>query len=227
MVSPEIADYIKKSRASGVSDAQIKQSLLQSGWNEIQVNEAFGVPTPPSNAPIPPPAAPATGGFNANSFFDKKTKDTVIWSAVGYLVSGLIVAVATSIAASVFLNRITFYGQSFYVGSGFHLNIFNTVVSSLIYGAIFGMVIAKFYPQLQRYSQQYFKGFFNSLYKIIFYPSLLGGVLGLIFSGVISSLFGAFAVQFMIYMVIVIVASIVGSYIYAKLMVSKVGQYYR
>ena len=39
-----IQNYINQARASGQPDEQIKQALLQSGWSQAQINEAFGVP---------------------------------------------------------------------------------------------------------------------------------------------------------------------------------------
>jgi hypothetical protein len=66
MINQEVSDYIKKSRKNNISDGQIKSALVQNGWSEQMVNEAFGknpipvpvspqVPTPPSyteNKPV-------------------------------------------------------------------------------------------------------------------------------------------------------------------------------
>ena len=55
-MNQQLDDYIKQARASGQSDAQIMTSLLQSGWNQAQVNEAFGIPLQqvPQSQYVPP-----------------------------------------------------------------------------------------------------------------------------------------------------------------------------
>ena len=50
-----LQNYITQARASNQTDAQIMQSLLQSGWSQTQINEAFGIPNPQPNTPPPPP----------------------------------------------------------------------------------------------------------------------------------------------------------------------------
>lgn len=41
MVSPEILDYVKKELARGVSESQLRQVLMEHGWPEFEINEAF------------------------------------------------------------------------------------------------------------------------------------------------------------------------------------------
>ncbi len=41
MITPELQDYISKSRASGMSDAQIRQALLAQGWPENNIAEVL------------------------------------------------------------------------------------------------------------------------------------------------------------------------------------------
>ena len=40
-----LQNYIAQARALGQTDVQIMTSLLQSGWSQTQVNEAFGIPS--------------------------------------------------------------------------------------------------------------------------------------------------------------------------------------
>lgn len=40
-MDPNLSDYISKARASGMSDEQIKQSLIQSGWQSQQIDQYF------------------------------------------------------------------------------------------------------------------------------------------------------------------------------------------
>ena len=54
-MNQQLDDYIKKARSSGQTDAQIMQALLQSGWSQAQVNEAFGISNPQANATPPAP----------------------------------------------------------------------------------------------------------------------------------------------------------------------------
>ncbi len=43
MITPELENYIKQSRAQGIADAQIRQNLTSGGgWSESDLNEAFG-----------------------------------------------------------------------------------------------------------------------------------------------------------------------------------------
>jgi len=42
-MSPELLDYINQARQSGMSDEQIKQTLLSSGWSEQDIKAAIGV----------------------------------------------------------------------------------------------------------------------------------------------------------------------------------------
>lgn len=43
-MDPRIESYINQARASGKTDEQIKQALLQIGWSQTQINEIFGAP---------------------------------------------------------------------------------------------------------------------------------------------------------------------------------------
>ncbi|HEX9502722.1 MAG TPA: hypothetical protein VF974_00150 [Patescibacteria group bacterium] len=60
MVTPELQAYISQSRASGISDSEIRQTLLSQGWNQPDVDSALGsgssqsaaVPSPNSGAPV-------------------------------------------------------------------------------------------------------------------------------------------------------------------------------
>jgi hypothetical protein len=60
MINPQLLDYVRAQRASGLSKEAITQALAQGGWTAQDVSEAFmaidGVQTPPP----PPPPAPAS-----------------------------------------------------------------------------------------------------------------------------------------------------------------------
>lgn len=42
MPNQQLLDYIQKAKEAGQTDWQITQSLLQIGWSQEQINEAFG-----------------------------------------------------------------------------------------------------------------------------------------------------------------------------------------
>lgn len=44
MITPELSNYIKKAKAAGMSDEQIKNALLEIGWTESDINEELGFP---------------------------------------------------------------------------------------------------------------------------------------------------------------------------------------
>lgn len=50
MTNQQIDDYVKQSRQAGISDAEIKQKLQESGWDNNAVSEAFkdSISTPTS-----------------------------------------------------------------------------------------------------------------------------------------------------------------------------------
>ena len=218
MSNQEIVNYIGQSRMKGIPDAQIRQSLAQSGWSQDQINEAFGVPRTGNTAPVPPAPTPAIAGMATGTFFDQKTKEVVMWSVIGYFARSIISTIGGIIIAQMFYSR---YGYNFNIGS--------MVISSIIYGGIFGVILAKFYGKVQEINRRYFGGWFNSLYRLIFYPSLIGGILALLFAGGLSfSLFGNTALGGYLFMstALSVIAAIIGSFIYAKIMVSKVGRYF-
>ncbi len=41
-MNPQLVEYIKQSRATGLNDEQIKQALLSAGWGENEVNQCLG-----------------------------------------------------------------------------------------------------------------------------------------------------------------------------------------
>ncbi|MFZ2149957.1 MAG: hypothetical protein WAV15_02250 [Minisyncoccia bacterium] len=56
MITPELQNYIAQSRAKGMLDTDIRQSLLSSGWNPADLDQALSGQTPTLNS-----AGPATG----------------------------------------------------------------------------------------------------------------------------------------------------------------------
>lgn len=54
MLTPEIQQYVKQQRAAGVSDAQIRQALASQGWQQTDLDQAFGIAPTGSAVPQTP-----------------------------------------------------------------------------------------------------------------------------------------------------------------------------
>ncbi len=58
MINQQILDYIKQQLQQGIGREQIKSSLMSNGWQESDINEAFGTisnnPVPSPHSPVPP-----------------------------------------------------------------------------------------------------------------------------------------------------------------------------
>jgi hypothetical protein len=237
-MNQELDNYIKQARASGQTDDQIKQALVKSGWNQVQINEAFGIPNPPVvSAPVAPSAVPPPPAGAANNsmgdFLDQKTKETMIWSMIGYGARGVIVAVAGAIALRMAMpSYFSVYGTPVYYGPGFNIgSIIVTIIWSIIIGAIIGVVLAKLYSQIQQINRSFFGGWLNTLFKLLFYPVVIASLLATFLTGGFSSFFGSafgstFGSYLFMYFLVIIVADLVGAFVYAKIMAIKVGQYY-
>lgn len=70
MAESELLEYIKRTRASGFSDVQIRQALFGAGWTNVEIQDAFiavaneghaVATTPPERNPLP--SLPTTPGF--------------------------------------------------------------------------------------------------------------------------------------------------------------------
>lgn len=58
MITNDLIQFVRSSRAQGLNDEVIKERLRASGWPESDIQEALGGPTPPppsSQLPSPPP----------------------------------------------------------------------------------------------------------------------------------------------------------------------------
>ena len=54
MSNQQVDDYIKQSRQAGVSDSEIKRKLLESGWGNDIVSQAFMNPVSNPNVAVKP-----------------------------------------------------------------------------------------------------------------------------------------------------------------------------
>ncbi|HEY4505022.1 MAG TPA: hypothetical protein VJI73_04605 [Candidatus Paceibacterota bacterium] len=206
-MNPQLEVYIQQSRGAGKSDEEIKQSLLDNGWSQEQIGEAF--PGPASGQPVPPPLSPSP--ISSSDFFDQKTKDTMQWYVIGSLIPFAIEGLA--------------------LGIFFRLWIWSDIFYHLFGYAIGAIIIAKLYPFFIDISRKYLGNFFNSLFKIIFYPVIIGAVLSAVTGGGFSSWIGTsfgfgLGGYFFTLSIVSIVANVLGGLIFAKFVVSKIGHYY-
>lgn len=142
MVSQDLLDYISAQTKIGVSEVNIRQTLISKGWNPADVDLAFGGRTPLSQNPTPQPASLMSreeastlvkkmGKFKASwALFSqslnllKKDKEVVLFpvlSSVILMIVGIIVCVAAWVTGlvetqggeSVVTNMPVFYGVVF------------------------------------------------------------------------------------------------------------------
>ncbi|MCX6724123.1 MAG: hypothetical protein NT155_03085 [Candidatus Staskawiczbacteria bacterium] len=230
----QIQKYIEQARASGQKDEQIKQTLLQSGWNQAQINEAFGIPNPPSNVVSPPPPPPTRGqSFNPESLTkDPKLITTVktfaIYAPVLSVVS-FVVGVVTS-----------GFRYSFYLGMFSVPALIMAIISGVIGGAIGGIIFFFIYDPVHSWVKRtpFLAKYIHNMFELFWIPSLVFsiiggafGLLGLLSLGAVSvgimggygavSVGGAF-----IGVIISLAANLVVYYFYAKMISAKLESMY-
>lgn len=227
-MNSQIDAYIKQAKASGQTDEQIKKSLLQSGWSQEQVNEAFGVPNPQGNV-TPPPPPPPQFKLPQNDYtkFDEKTIATIKASAIWNGVAGIITSLAGTLAVYYFTKNL--YGGILgnYLGKSLAPKMINMgllisdVIWAVIWGAVAGWVISKFYPVFVGWQQKYLGNKLNSFFKLLFWPYVVGIVAEMVLSGALSTISSRFNI-----FIVVALADLVAVFIYAKMMDKAVGKYY-
>lgn len=230
MVNQALVDFIRQN-AQRYSIDQLKQTAIQQGYSSADVEEAANfvtAPTPPIGAQMPIPPSPQRSSSDLFNI-DQQTKETMTASAVGLVIAQLIL----------------FFGD-FLIGKSSWIAIVSVLINSVIGGAISGFLIAKFYYSVMDFISSNFKFLLpltNTFFKLLFVPILIGSVVPLLLSlaagaalyalgssvagatgGIVGGLLGGSIVMMTAWAIIV---TIVGRYIYAKYMVSKVGQYYK
>lgn len=73
MTQNDIQTYIEASRAQGLSDQEIKQALMETGWTESQLQPYFSK----SSVPLPPPAPPLGSNIKGG---------TTMWDAFQHVI---------------------------------------------------------------------------------------------------------------------------------------------
>lgn len=147
---------------------------------------------------------------------DQKAKDSIKWMAIyGGLANAA--EVVTSYFTMAFFSGVgSFIGYVGFPGG----QLVNQLIWGAITGAIFGFILSKYYVSIMDFNRKYLANFFGSLFKLLFYPYLISGVLSL-FAGA-----GALVAGFGIAPLAAFAGIFVVRYFYAKMVVSKLGQYY-
>lgn len=160
---------------------------------------------------------------------DQQTKETMITSVVGLIIAEAII----------------FLGE-FLIGSANLASIVWTLVYAVVGGTIAGFLLSKFYYPFMDFisnSLKFLLPLCDTFFKLLFVPVIVGAILSLLFSlaagsfllalgtsmggiggGIIGGLLGGSIVLSMLWSIVFVVA---GRYVYAKYMISKVGQYYK
>ena len=139
------------------------------------------------------------------------------WMAIyGGLASA--VEVAVTYFAMMFLSGLAAFGGFGRFPGG---QVANQLIWGAITGAIFGWVLSKYYGSIMDFNRKYLGNFFGSLFKLLFYPYLIAGALSL-FVGA-----GAAAMGFGVGPLAAFAGVFVIRYVYAKMVVTKLGQYYQ
>jgi Na+/H+-dicarboxylate symporter len=147
---------------------------------------------------------------------DQKAKESIKWMAIyGAAASGA--EVITTYFAMMFLSGLSSFGFGGFPGG----QVVNQVIWGAVTGAIFGFILSKYYPSIMEFNRKYLGNFFGSLFKLLFYPYLIAGAISL-FAGA-----GAAAVGFGIGPLAAFAGVFVIRYVYAKMVVGKLGQYYQ
>ncbi len=81
MITPEIQEYIGQQREAGIPDAQIRQTLTVQGWQQADLDQAFG-PSPIVNAMSA--VAPVTASISSTKVITAVITTLVILGAGGY-----------------------------------------------------------------------------------------------------------------------------------------------
>lgn len=232
MADEAILGYLRQN-APQYDMGQLKGALIQQGHDPAEV-EAAAAAVEREMSQRPPTTGTANTVSGKATFpdllnIDVQTKETITASVVGML----------------FANFILFFGD-FLTGKGAWFSILSVVVSSVIGGGIAGFIIAKlYYPFMDFVSAnvRFLLPVTDTFFKLLFVPVVIfslgsillatfaGAALFLIGSGIggtaggaIGGLLGGSLLLMVAWSLII---AIIGRYVYAKYMVSKVGNYYR
>lgn len=171
----------------------------------------------------------ANADFDNFFTFDDQTKQTVIASIIGLIIADMIIFVG-----------------GFLVGQAVVGDFIYTILWAVIGGFVGGFLLSKLYYIIMDFISENLKFLMpltNTFFKFLFVPVVIGSIIGLIFSlmagGVIFALGaglggavggtigGIIGGSLILVALISIAVQLIARFIYAKFMVSRVGQYYK
>ena len=182
MTDPRVQQYIDVARSQGMSDPEIKAALIQGGWQEAQVQEAFGErSTNVSSHTPPPPPQQETGAVvqpmasQSETFFDSRTIQITIWSIIGFAIFQITGYVAMRLSVSFLFRDLGFWGpfvsQSYGFGFGISAEIIvGLIVVSVLFGGLIGIVLSKWGKQILDFVSTQTGGRIGTTFKLVFYP---------------------------------------------------------
>jgi len=193
MTDDKLIEYIKSSLNRGISEANIRNSLIKSGWNESDVNNAFSyLRMQPQN--IPPTPLPA----NPGSIKGANNSNIARYGFIFSLISAIIVFCGILMNLYVILfvtvpspSILQFFGvdTSTFTAIYFLKSIFGWISTAII--AFFGLMIFFGALKLRRGDKVKKMGILIVIYSIIIFFFVFG-ILGTIASifGIVGGLLG-------------------------------------
>jgi hypothetical protein len=238
MVNQQLINYINQNRNSYSVD-QLKQALIQQGYSKEDVNQAADIATGKA-PPLLNQQSTQVQGISpkfSSATKDPKFKETVKVFLIYGIVFGLIRYAISIISDG--LTRSYWFGRS-------HLTSFIPHMLYVAIGAAIGGIVFYFiFDIIKGFVKK--SGFLSKhmpdLFHLFWWPALVGFVISaiftLIFSILLAPLFaglsilaygvGAGTVSFVMFIVawfVSLIGNLIASYIYAKMISKKLGQYY-
>jgi len=178
-MNAQVDAYIKQARASGQTDEQIKKALLQSGWKQEQVNDAFGIPNPQSGVTPPPP--PPAQGQTAQSFDPEAlTKNPKFMTTVKTFAIYIPILMVVNFVVAIITSGLK-YG--FYEGIFGVAALIMAIIYGVISGAISGVVFYFIYNPVRDFVKRtpFLAKYIHNMFTLMWVPSLVGSVIGGVF----------------------------------------------
>lgn len=124
-----LQQYISQSRQQGMTDEQIRQNLLSSGWSKADINQVMSpqaVPPPPPSSPVTSPPPNVSPGSTPNQ------SNSTLMAALAYLGILIVVPFFTEAKNDPFVK--------FHLKQGLTLIIFE--IGFWILSSVFGFLVA-------------------------------------------------------------------------------------
>lgn len=238
MAIEQLVNYFRQNM-NRFSIDQLKNSLIQQGYPKAEVDQAASIAT--GNAP-PLMASPQQAQSSGQSKFDSMSKDPKFKATVGiFVVCGVIFALIKyffSMIVSGITMRLWFSQFDF-------LSLLMSILYSAIAAAVGGAFFYFFFDNIKSYIKKsaFLSRHIDSLFKLFWKPSLVGFIIAAIFAilgfitigsspiarGILAftgALGGPSFGSLIIGAIVTLVGNLIASYVYAKIISEKLGNYY-